>query len=62
MHFDQQNARKHGKQQASTIQSRPVKNKKSRLKREQNEANCTNLFTCNCKITTNTLFQTPYFT
>ena len=38
MHFDQRwyvlNARKHSKQQASTIQSRPVKNKKSWQKRE----------------------------
>ena len=66
MHFDQRwyilNARKHSKQQESTIQSRPVKKKKSRQKRKQNEANCINLFTYNCKITTDKLFQTPYFT
>ena len=40
------------KQQASTIQSRPVKNIRKVGKKEENEANCTNLFTCNCKITT----------
>ena len=31
-------------------------------KKGQNEANCTNLFTSNCKITTDKLFQMPYFT
>ena len=43
------------KQRASTIQSRPVKNIRKVGKKEQNEANCTNLFTCNCKITTDKL-------
>ena len=54
------NARKRGKQQASTIQNCPVKNKKSRRqKQEQNEANCTSLlFTCNCNIATDKLFET----
>ena len=50
------------KQQASTIQSRPVKNIRKVGKKEQNDSKCTNLFTCNCKITTDKLFQTPYFT
>ena len=42
------------------IQSLPVKNIRKVGKKEQNEANCTTPFTCNCKITTDKLFQTPY--
>ena len=48
--------------QAKTIQSGPEKNIRKVDKKEQNEANCTNLFTCNCKITTDKLFQMLYFT
>ena len=59
--FDQRWYVLNSRKQASTIQSCPVKNIRKVSKKEQNEANCTNPFTCNCKNTTDKLFQMPYF-